>query len=127
MRNAREINGINKPSNVREAVMAAEEMYASNEYLENNPTWHEEDSPWKARQILKIIEKNNLQPNSVSEIGCGAGEIMRQLFLQMNGSVSFTGYEISPRAFELCVQKKRKGWIINWRIYLRMPPRIMTL
>jgi hypothetical protein len=34
--------------------MAAEEMYTSSEYLENNPTWHLEDSLWKARQILKI-------------------------------------------------------------------------
>jgi len=61
--------------------MAAEEMYRSNEYLKNNPTWHVEDSPWKAKQILKIIGNNNLQPNSICEIGCGAGEILHQLFL----------------------------------------------
>ena len=86
--------------------MAAKEMYTSNEYLENNPTWHIEDSPWKAKQILKIIGENNLQPNSICEIGCGGGEILHQLFLQMNNNISFIGYEISPDAFELCKQRR---------------------
>ena len=72
--------------------MSAEEMYISNEYLEKNPTWHVEDSPWKAKQILRIIENNNLQPNSICEIGCGGGEILHQLFLQMNNNISFIGY-----------------------------------
>jgi 2-polyprenyl-3-methyl-5-hydroxy-6-metoxy-1,4-benzoquinol methylase len=85
--------------------MAAEEKYTSKEYLKNNPTWHVEDSPWKARQILKIIEKNGLNPNSIAEVGCGAGEILRQMFLQMNNNISFAGYEISPHAFELCGQR----------------------
>lgn len=31
----------------------------NSEYLKKNPSWHTEDSPWKARQILKIIERNN--------------------------------------------------------------------
>ena len=86
--------------------MAAEEMYMSDEYIENNPTWHIEDSPWKAKQILKIIEKNGLNPNSIAEVGCGAGEILHQLFLKMNNSISFAGYEISPCAFDLCIQRK---------------------
>ena len=86
--------------------MLAEEMYKSNEYLKNNPTWHIEDSPWKAKQILKIMGKNNLKPNSICEIGCGAGEILHQLFLQMNNNITFVGYEISPDAFKLCSQRK---------------------
>jgi SAM-dependent methyltransferase len=85
--------------------VTAETKYTSKEYLEKNPTWHVEDSPWKARHILKIIKKNNLRPNSIAEIGCGAGEILHQLYLQMNNNVSFVGYEISPDAFELCKQR----------------------
>ena len=38
--------------------------------------WHEEDSPWKAKNIYKILEKNNLSPKSVCEIGCGSGEVL---------------------------------------------------
>jgi len=80
--------------------------YVTKEYLDNNPTWHVEDSPWKAEQILKIFRRNNLQPNSICEIGCGAGEILRQLLLQMDSNTTFVGYEISPYAFELCLQRK---------------------
>jgi hypothetical protein len=71
---------------------------------EKNPTWDVEHSPWKAKQILKIINDNKLQPHSV---GCGAGEILNQLYLQMPKNVSFVGYEISPQAFKLCQQRKK--------------------
>jgi len=83
-----------------------EGIYANGEYLEKNPTWHIEDSPWKAKQILKIIEKNRLNPNSICEVGCGAGEILNQLCNQMPDNVSFAGYEVSPQAFNLCQQRK---------------------
>ena len=92
-----------------------EEKYVTKEYLDNNPTWHVEDSPWKAKQILKIIRRNSLHPNSICEIGCGAGEILRQLFLQMDIDVTFTGYEISPYAFELC--KERETERLNYKLY----------
>jgi cyclopropane fatty-acyl-phospholipid synthase-like methyltransferase len=82
------------------------EKYTSSEYLNNNPTWHVEDSPWKARQIIKILTKNNLKPKSICEIGCGAGEILHQLYIQMEKTILFSGYEISPYAFELCQQRK---------------------
>jgi len=86
------------------------EMYTTSNYLEKNPTWHTEDSIYKAKQILKIIKRNNLQPNSITDIGCGAGEVLHQLSIQMNSNdISFVGYEISPDAFELCQQIKRNG------------------
>jgi len=85
----------------------SEKMYTTGKYLEKNPTWHVEDSPWKAKQILKIINNNRLQPHSICEVGCGAGEILNQLSLQMPNDVSFVGYEISSQAFELCQQRKK--------------------
>ena len=84
------------------------EMYVDGEYLIKNPTWDIEDSPWKARQIMKIIEKNSLQPKSICEVGCGAGEILNQLYLKMDITCSFVGYEISPQAFDLCQQKTKE-------------------
>lgn len=83
------------------------EMYTQGDYLKKNPRWHVDDSAWKAKQILKIIERNNLHPASICEIGCGAGEILNQLYLHLPTNVSFTGYEISPQAFELCQKRKR--------------------
>ena len=91
-----------------------EKFYETKEYLDNNPTWHVEDSSWKAGQILKIIQRNNLEYNSICEIGCGAGEILNQLFLQMNDNVSFIGYEISPHAFELCKQREKER--LNYKL-----------
>ena len=47
------------------------EMYVTDEYQQNNPTWHEEDSPWKARQIERMVKRNGLPTDRVAEIGCG--------------------------------------------------------
>ncbi|MCL0066621.1 class I SAM-dependent methyltransferase [Thermodesulfovibrionales bacterium] len=82
-------------------------MYTTNEYIEKNPTYGVEDSPWKASQIIKIIKNNKLQPRSICEVGCGAGEILNQLYLQMPNNVSFSGYEISSQAFKLCQQREK--------------------
>ncbi len=82
------------------------QIYNDGTYLKNNPSWHEEDSQWKAKQIKKIIDKNSLNPNRICEIGCGAGEILSQLEESYDGK-QFYGYEISPQAFELCVKKSK--------------------
>jgi len=77
-------------------------------YLDANPTWHVEDSAWKATQILKMIERNKIKPLSVVEIGCGAGEILNQLYQRMEDkAIEFSGYEISPDAFKLCLQRSK--------------------
>jgi hypothetical protein len=77
------------------------QIYTDGTYLEKNSTWHVEDSPWKAEQVKNILSKNGIKPTTVSEVGCGAGEILRQLSITMP-STSFTGFELSPQAFELC-------------------------
>jgi type I restriction-modification system DNA methylase subunit len=41
-----------------------------------------------------------------AEIGCGAGEILRQMQTHLSTRTTFHGYEISPQAFRLCKQKK---------------------
>lgn len=78
-------------------------------YIKANPTWHAEDAPWKATQILKLLHRNNLQPNSIVEIGCGAGEILNQLHNRLEDkSIQFSGYEISPDAITICKQKEKE-------------------
>ncbi len=83
------------------------QIYEDGTYLVNNPSWHEADSPWKARQIKNIIENNSLIPNRICEIGCGAGEILKQLSEHYTDDVEFVGYEISPQAFKLCSTKTK--------------------
>lgn len=78
------------------------DLYTSGKYLEKFPTWHAELSPWSAKQIFRMIERNHLAPETICEVGCGAGEVLRQLQIRMSNKNEFWGYEISPQAFELC-------------------------
>ncbi|OWV83235.1 class I SAM-dependent methyltransferase [Rhizobium sp. R693] len=76
-----------------------EDIYISDQYAELNPTWHEEDSPWKADQIAKIIEKNGLTFSSLCEVGCGTGEILLNL-ARAYPNAKFDGYEVAPHAYQ---------------------------
>jgi hypothetical protein len=80
-------------------------MYVDGDYLKNNPTWDVEDAPWKADLIFHMIQKHHLDPKTICEIGCGCGEILRQLQLKLPATTKFTGYEISPQAYELCKER----------------------
>jgi SAM-dependent methyltransferase len=90
--------------------MQKEYAKKNSEYLKKNPSWHAEHSSWKATQVTKILNRNRLQPQSIVEIGCGAGEILFQLQEKMgNPAITFTGYDISPDAIELAITRTRPG------------------
>lgn len=89
--------------------MSQDTIYKDGAYLENNPTWHEEDSPWKARQITKILRKHSIIPSTVCEVGCGAGEILNCLANEYGDGVVFSGFDISPQAFDICRKKKKQN------------------
>jgi len=80
----------------------ATDMYTQGQYLHSNPSWHVEDSSWKANEILRMITRHNIEPETVCDVGCGAGEVLRRLYDLMSSTVRFVGYEISPHAFGLC-------------------------
>ena len=84
------------------------DIYTTGKYLENNPGWHVGDSPWKSAQILKMMRMRNLQPASLCEVGCGAGEILSRLHEELPAAQCF-GYEISPQAFELCLTRQKNN------------------
>ena len=81
------------------------DIYLTDQYAELNPTWHEEDSPWKARQIEAIIRKNRLNFSSLCEVGCGTGEILLNLSRSFP-TAHFTGYEVSPHAYQRAKTKE---------------------
>ena len=85
-----------------------ESIYQDGTYLENRPTWHLEDSQWKANNILKIIMQNKLTAKTVCEIGCGAGEILNQLHKKIALDTEFFGYDISRQAYQLCLQREKE-------------------
>ena len=80
-------------------------IYFDGTYMDGNQTWHAEDSPWKAKQIARILRRNKLNPASVCEVGCGAGEILVQLSSSF-ADTTFVGYERSPQAMAMCQSKE---------------------
>lgn len=82
-----------------------DDRYTKGDYAELNPSWHSEDSLWKARQIIKMLARNKAQPRTVCEVGCGAGQILKEIHDALDASMSYVGYEISPQAYELCKPK----------------------
>lgn len=75
-------------------------MYQDGQYLEKNPTWHGQDSPYKARWIAEILGRGGVVPRTVVEVGCGAGGILRELAERLPDAM-LEGYDISPQALEI--------------------------
>jgi SAM-dependent methyltransferase len=73
------------------------ESYESGDYLANNPTWDEEDSEWKANQVLKVFDRNHLVPKSIVEVGCGAGGVLALLHNALP-EIQYSGFDIAPDA-----------------------------
>ncbi len=83
-------------------------IYTDGTYLAGHGSWHQEDSPWKARHVRAILERNGIVFETLCEVGCGAGEILSMLARSYPGK-RLCGYEISPQAFALCRGKERDG------------------
>jgi len=74
--------------------------YSSGKYLNDLGHWHESDSEWKAGEVYKILHQNGLTPQSVVDLGCGAGQVLVHLQRAMSDNVELAGYDISPQAIE---------------------------
>lgn len=86
----------------------AAEIYINGDYLSKNPLWHADESPWKVQEILRVLKRNHLNPRTICEVGCGAGENLHLLQKNLDQDCVFQGYEISPQAFEMCKSKENE-------------------
>tara|TARA_Y200000002_G_scaffold316418_1_gene274730 strand:+ start:384 stop:1082 length:699 start_codon:yes stop_codon:yes gene_type:complete len=86
----------------------AEDIYNNSEYMDKNPSWHVEHSAWKADQVKKIINQNDLTLNKIIEVGCGAGEILVNLSKDYPNR-KFIGYEISKEIFAIAKNKESEN------------------
>lgn len=77
------------------------EGYKNGTYLKKNPSWHVEESPFKVKYILRLLRQNALEVHSVCDAGCGVGEVLHLLQLEMAPDTDFMGFDISPQAHEL--------------------------
>lgn len=73
------------------------------DYAAHNPSWHLEDSAWKARKILRVIPAEIIgslaSPVMIVDIGCGAGRILKLVagaFQEQGLEVIAEGFDVSP-------------------------------
>ncbi len=83
-----------------------EDKYISSDYLKRNPTWDSEDSPWKAALVADSLQSSNLVPNSICEVGCGAGGVLSELRRSYPQTELF-GYDIAPDAARFWAEHQR--------------------
>lgn len=90
------------------------DAHVNGEYLRKNPTWHVEHSPWKAQNLWRMLSRHNLRPGTVCDVGCGVGEVLRQLQLRMDPACRFWGYDIAADAISLA--KSRENERLKFRL-----------
>ncbi len=89
-------------------MIPAEQQYTSGKYLQRHPSLHVEHSQWKAGKVAAMLAKHEIVPETMADIGCGAGEVL----VSLRGAFpkcEMTGYEISPQALAVCRPKEEPG------------------
>ena len=57
---------------------------------------------------MRAFTRADITPDTVCEIGCGAGEVLRQLQMRLPPDTQFYGYEVSSDAFAMCQQRQNE-------------------
>lgn len=104
-----------------------ESIYTSGAYSTDHPSYHTEDSAWKAQQVMAMLGRHSLTPNTVCEVGCGAGEILRQVQTSLGTEGVFHGFDISPQAISLSQQRSNKGLEFFCADFLSTPTQTYNL
>ena len=81
-------------------------IYENGKYLENNGTWHTEDSPLKSQLVINTINRNKIEFLTCADVGCGAGLVI-ELLAKHYKTKCFSGYESSPDVKFLLNQRER--------------------
>jgi SAM-dependent methyltransferase len=89
-----------------------EKIYSDSTYLANNTDWHLEDTPWKASEIRRILERNTVTWQTAVEVGCGSGGIVDQLAKAFPDR-SLVGYDISKDAAKFWSRYKRPNLLFK--------------
>jgi len=90
-------------------------------YGEAHPTWHVEDSDWKAEHVRSLLRRNGIVPESVCEIGCGAGAVLGAIHDRLPGA-SLVGFEVAKDALELAAPRATSRLRFELRDVVTDPP-----
>lgn len=71
------------------------DIYADGTYLAHNQTWHEEDSPYKARLVEKALRRTATEFGSCADVGCGSG-LVAEIIARNHPQARICGYDVSP-------------------------------
>ena len=70
------------------------DRYSNGSYLKHNSDWHQEDSPYKAGLVIKMLEQSQLHFKNCADVGCGAG-LVASLLARKYRDKQFVGFDIS--------------------------------
>ncbi|MDD5135442.1 MAG: class I SAM-dependent methyltransferase [Phycisphaerae bacterium] len=84
------------------------DRYKDGTYISDNPDWDRHDASWKAGLVRNVLQKFSIEPKSVCDVGCGAGDMLLHL-KQAYPDCDFTGYDISPQLSPFWDEHRREG------------------
>lgn len=97
------------------------QLYTSGDYLASVPDWHMGDSGWKAAQVLRMLDRHELDPERVAEVGCGAGGILKALARSRPEIRELDGFDIAPDAVSLAARDPEPRVRIRCADFLAQP------
>lgn len=85
---------------------SASAIYRDGSYSERNPSWHVEESPFKVRQIVRMLRRQQLAPKTICDVGCGVGAVLAGLQPHLSSDCICWGYDVSPHAIAMSAGKE---------------------
>lgn len=82
--------------------------YLGSDYVERNPTWDVEDSPWKAARVHEVLATHGVRPASIVDVGCGAGLVLTEL-QRSYPAAHLSGFDIAPDAERFWEAPRARG------------------
>lgn len=83
--------------------------YLDGTYESENPDWHEEDAAWKARMAESVLLKNGISPESICDIGCGTGGVLRAISEDLGPFGRAVGFDVSTHAIDVARSQPDAG------------------
>ena len=88
------------------------DRYLSGAYAAANPDWHAQDSPYKARYVMRLLDRQGVRPRSILDLGTGVGEIPR-LLADRYAEARIDAYDPAPEAISAASPHPRVSYHVG--------------